>query len=101
MEEKGYRVLIAEDGLKAIELAELKPDLVLLDIMMPRINGFDVAAVFKNNPKTKHIPIIIVSIIENRERGYQVGVEGYFTKPIDFPELLTFIEQFFAKPESA
>ncbi len=98
LQEKGYLTLTAYDGIRALELAEqVKPDLILLDIMMPKISGFDVAAALKHNPRTSDIPIVIVSIIEDRERGYKIGVEGYFTKPIDFPELLKFIDSLLNK----
>jgi DNA-binding response OmpR family regulator len=56
--------------------------------MMPQINGFDVAAVLKNDPHTADIPIIILSIIENKERGYHIGIDRYLTKPINTEKLL-------------
>ncbi|MBD2774711.1 response regulator [Iningainema tapete] len=65
-----------------------KPDLIVLDVMMPQISGFDVVAVLKNNPETMGIPIIILSIIEENKRGYQLGVNHYLTKPIHKEELL-------------
>ena len=65
--------------------------------MMPEINGFDVAAVLKNDPQTMDIPIIILSIVEDRTRGFRLGVDRYFTKPIDttalFREVGTLLEQ--------
>ena len=51
--------------------------------MMPEMNGFDVAAVLKNDPQTMDIPIIILSIVEDRTRGFRLGVDRYLTKPID------------------
>ena len=54
---------------------------------MPEMNGFDVAAVLKNDPATMHIPIIILSILEDKERGFRLGVDRYLTKPIDTPSL--------------
>jgi CheY-like chemotaxis protein len=55
----------------------------VLDVMMPEMNGFDVAAVLKNDPQTSDIPIIILSIVQDLERGYRLGVDRYLTKPID------------------
>ena len=55
---------------------------------MPEINGFDVAAVLRNDPKTMQIPIVINSIIEDKERGYSLGVDRYFTKPVKIEELV-------------
>ena len=65
--------------------------------MMPEMNGFDVAAVLKNDPQTMDIPIVILSIVQDRERGFRLGVDRYLTKPIDtdllFREVGTLIEQ--------
>ena len=78
------RVRLAEDGRKALALIrEEIPGLVILDVMMPEMNGFDVAAVLKNDPATMDIPIIILSIVEDKERGFRLGVDRYLTKPID------------------
>jgi CheY-like chemotaxis protein len=55
--------------------------------MMPEMNGFDVAAVLKNDPLTMDIPIIILSIVEDKERGFRLGVDRYLTKPIDTSSL--------------
>lgn len=82
--ESGYAVRLAEDGRKALALiGEETPGIVILDVMMPEMNGFDVAAVLKNNPATTDIPIIILSILEDKERGFHVGVDRYLNKPID------------------
>jgi signal transduction histidine kinase/CheY-like chemotaxis protein len=86
--EAGYRVRLAEDGRKALTLIrEETPGLVILDVMMPEMNGFDVAAVLKNDPATMDIPIIILSILEDKERGFRLGVDRYLTKPIDTTSL--------------
>jgi len=84
----GYIVRLAEDGRKALALIrEEIPGLVILDVMMPEMNGFDVAAVLKNDPATMDIPIIILSIVEDKERGFRLGVDRYLTKPIDTASL--------------
>ncbi|NER33476.1 MAG: GAF domain-containing protein [Oscillatoria sp. SIO1A7] len=89
LEEEGYEVREAQNGMEAISLAKaIAPDLVILDVKIPQIDGFDVAAVLKNDPQTMQIPIIILSIVEDRQRGYRVGVDRYLTKPIDKSELL-------------
>ena len=89
LEAFGYSVLEVEDGLKAITLVNKEePDLILLDVMMPGINGFDVAAMLKNDPRTKNIPVVILTIVENAARGYLIGVDGYFTKPVNMDNLL-------------
>ncbi|MBD2605704.1 PAS domain S-box protein [Scytonema hofmannii FACHB-248] len=89
LENEGYNVREAKDGVDAIhQIKSARPDLILLDVMMPQINGFDVAAVLKNDPQTAEIPIIILSIIENKERGYHIGIDRYLTKPINTEKLL-------------
>ncbi|MCI0693875.1 GAF domain-containing protein [candidate division KSB1 bacterium] len=82
--EAGYQVRVAGNGREALEqIRREHPDLVILDVMMPEMNGFDVAAVLKNDPATMDIPILILSIVQDRERGIRLGVDRYLTKPID------------------
>jgi len=96
--EAGYRLRVAANGREALaEVRRERPDLVILDVMMPEMNGFDVAAVLKNDPQTMDIPIIILSIVEDRTRGFRLGIDRYLTKPIDtaalFTEVGTLLEQ--------
>jgi signal transduction histidine kinase/DNA-binding response OmpR family regulator len=96
--EAGYQVSVAANGREALGvIRQERPDLVVLDVMMPEMNGFDVAAVLKNDPLTMDIPIVILSIVQDRERGYRIGVDRYLTKPIDtdllFREIGNLIEQ--------
>ena len=89
LESAGYYVQEAENGLDAIAKAKkLMPDLVILDVMMPMMNGFDAAAVLKNDPQTMNIPIVILSIVEDLERGYRIGINRYLKKPIEVDLLL-------------
>ena len=91
LQNEGFETVMAENGERALELAESElPDLVLLDLMMPGMDGFTVAARLKANPETKAIPIIVVSALEDREsrmRGLEAGAEEYLTKPIDRMDL--------------
>jgi DNA-binding response OmpR family regulator len=94
-------VVGAEDGLEAIEkLKKNKPNLIILDIMMPKISGFDTAAVIRNNPDTSDIPIIILSIIEDAARGFRLGVDRYFTKPVNIKELIHEIDELISQGET-
>lgn len=80
----GHHVTTAANGREALAAVRReRPDLVVLDVMMPEMNGFDVAAVLKNDPATAQIPIVILSIVQDRERGVRIGVDRYLTKPID------------------
>ena len=96
--EAGYRVLLAANGREGVAIVRReRPDLIVLDVMMPEMNGFDVAAVLKNDPQTMDIPIVILSIVQDRDRGFRLGVDRYLTKPIDtdllFREVGALIEQ--------
>ncbi len=89
LEAEGYTVREAKDGREGItQVKQAPPDLIILDVMMPEMSGFDVAAVLKNDPQTMTIPIIINSIVEDKARGYRLGVDRYLTKPADSEELL-------------
>lgn len=89
LEAEGYCVREAKDGMEAVrEVKQERTDLIILDVMMPGMSGFDVAAVLKNQPGTMNIPIVILSVIEDQERGYRIGVDKYFTKPVNTEELL-------------
>ena len=86
--EAGFNVTEAANGKAALDMVRnSKPDLIILDVMMPEINGFDVAAVLKNDPATMDIPIIILSIVQDKERGLRIGVDRYLTKPINTEQL--------------
>ncbi len=96
--EAGYHVEEAGDGKEALSsIRNNRPDLVILDVMMPEMNGFDVAAILKNDPQTMDIPIIILSVVQDKARGYHIGVDRYLTKPIDtaqlFAEVGSLLEQ--------
>ncbi len=94
----GYNIEEARNGKEALAaVRKQKPDLIILDIMMPEMNGFDVAAVLKNDPQTMDIPIIVLSIVQDKTRGFRIGVDRYLTKPIDtgllFSEIGSLLEQ--------
>ncbi len=100
-----YTIFFALSGEKAFEQLKLRPySLILLDINMPGINGYEVAAILKKNPQTKNIPIIFLSANANQEsirKGFEHGGEDYITKPFDDLELLhrvkTHVELFCSK----
>ena len=79
-------VLLAENGLRAIDIAETEqPDIILLDVMMPGIDGYETCRRLKNNPRTAHIPVVMVtalSDVEDRVRGLESGAEDFLTKPV-------------------
>jgi DNA-binding response OmpR family regulator len=88
-----YDIVVAKDGLEGVEkaLAEL-PDLILLDVVMPKMNGFDACARIRAQETTKAIPVIIVTTRGeemNVETGFSAGCNDYITKPVNGLELLT------------
>ena len=98
LSEAGYITEEATNGKEALDsIRKSRPDLVILDVMMPEINGFDVAAILKNDPQTMDIPIIVLSIVQDKARGFRIGVDRYLNKPIDtaqlFAEVSTLLEQ--------
>lgn len=84
-----YRVKAAINGEKALKIAFASPpDLILLDIMMPKMNGYEVCQKLKQNPRTKRIPVIFVTAmgeIEDETRGFELGAVDYITKPVSPP----------------
>jgi PleD family two-component response regulator len=94
--EQGYNIYVANDGESALNTISLnKIDLVLLDIMMPGIDGFEVCSRIKSSPETKHIPVIFLSAkVETADiiRGFEVGGVDYVTKPYQKMELLARVD---------
>jgi signal transduction histidine kinase len=89
LEAEGYIVREAKDGWDALtQVRKQSPDLIILDVIMPQISGFDVAAILKNDPETLGIPLIILSIAGEEEKGSRLGADKYLTKPIDIEALL-------------
>ncbi len=99
LEGSKFRIIEATDGYDAVEqVRNNEPDLIILDIMMPGMNGFDVAAVLKNDPLLMRIPIIILSVVEDRERAEKLGVEIYMTKPVKSSALTETIDSLLENP---
>ena len=96
LSEANYRVLVATDGLSAIEqMHYLKPDIILLDVMMPGIDGFETCNRLKSDPDTAHIPVLFMtglSELDDLLRGFGEGAQDYIVKPIRPPEVLARIE---------
>jgi putative two-component system response regulator len=88
---EGYKTLSADNGEKAIELTQAhRPDIILLDAMLPILNGFEVASRLKADVNTQTIPIIMVTVLDDRKsriRALECGVEEFLTKPVDRAEL--------------
>jgi PAS domain S-box-containing protein len=91
---RGYSVIAASNGREALDLTrERHPDLITLDIQMPDINGFDVTTLLKNDEETKDIPILILSVLEDKDKAYKLGANDCMSKPFDNEELVTRINR--------
>ena len=89
-----YRIVMAGSGSEAVKRAQqLHPDAITLDVFMPGGNGFDTLVALRNAPATAHIPIIIVSIVDQRQVGFALGAADYLIKPIRKPALLDTIRK--------
>ena len=89
----GYTIIEARDGQEAFELAvDQSPDMAVLDVMMPRLNGFDLTDRLRHTPATQRLPILLMSASVQEvdiSRGFAAGADGYLTKPFTPDQLLT------------
>lgn len=104
IKQAGYEVRVARDGEAALQaIEEQPPDLVLLDVMMPKRDGFDVCETIRANPAWKDIPIIMLTAkgrdVE-REKGLALGADAYITKPFSTREAMERIKQFLSEDET-
>jgi CheY-like chemotaxis protein len=84
----GYRVEVAADGRTGLEMARrLKPAVITLDVMMPSLDGWAVLTALKADPATADIPVVMLTIVDDRNMGFALGAADYFTKPIDWQRL--------------
>jgi PAS domain S-box-containing protein len=92
---EGYQIAHAEDGIEALQLMRTHPpDVVTLDVMMPKMDGWSVLGIMKSEPQLAHIPVIMLTIVDHRNLGFSLGASEYMTKPIDRNRLIALIEKF-------
>ncbi|QLC49193.1 response regulator [Methanolobus zinderi] len=91
LESEGYNVVVALDGFEGLEKAKTEnPDAILLDIMMPGMDGFEVCKRLKSDPSTRHIPVIMLTAkgeTDDKVEGLELGADDYVTKPFNLKEL--------------
>ncbi|MFH2102273.1 MAG: response regulator [Chloroflexota bacterium] len=100
----GFHTIHASDGIQALEQLEKSvPALILLDVMMPEMDGFEVCEKIRSNPKTVSIPIIMLTALDSaeyKERGIELGVDDYMTKPCNTTELIARINTLLNRTDS-
>ncbi len=97
--QEGYRTLTAASGTEALRLAAAeRPFAITLDIIMPDMDGWEVLQSLKKNPETKGIPVIVVSVTDNKETGFALGAVGYVSKPVSGDALIAEIKKI-GKPQ--
>jgi CheY-like chemotaxis protein len=96
LQRKGYSVVTAQDGQQGYSLARSEsPDLILMDISLPVMNGWEATRLLKADESTKHIPIIVLTahaLLSDREKAFEAGCDDYDTKPVEFGRLSEKIE---------
>ena len=92
----GYDVEVADDGIEGLKVLSNKSfDLILLDVMMPNMDGWDTLKAIRKNPKTEHIPVIMITAVNEDQKvvsGLRIGADDYIVKPFILPNLLARIE---------
>ena len=100
---RGYRVLVAEDGQQGIDLAAAElPDLILMDVQLPGVSGYDATRILKSRPETRHIPIVALTahaMTDERDRAIAAGCDGYIVKPIDTRAFPDQVREYLLRPE--
>lgn len=104
LERHGYEVITAADGKEALEKVTTEnPDLVVLDVMMPYMDGFEVLQTLRKNPGTRDLPVIMLTAKAQDAdvfRGWQSGADLYLTKPFNPMELISFVKRIFKSKET-
>jgi signal transduction histidine kinase/DNA-binding response OmpR family regulator len=95
LQKEGFRVLLASSGDEALRMArEKRPDAITLDVLMPGIDGWTVLRALKAEPLTAHIPVVMVSMLEDQDIGYALGAADYLTKPFDRQTLVSALQRY-------
>jgi DNA-binding response OmpR family regulator len=94
LKDRGYDVVAAPDGRQGIEKAlYLKPDIIILDVMMPELDGWEVLKELKRSDRAKDIPVVIMSVFDEKKLGYRLGAFDYLVKPFEIPDILRMVEK--------
>jgi len=103
LEKAGYEVLQARDGIEGVQVARRElPDLILMDLAMPEMDGWTSAAKLKNDPLTEDIPVVALtvrSLPQDKIRAIEAGVNGYMTKPMDIKQFVKQVAGYIIPPD--
>ncbi|QKD81323.1 PAS domain S-box protein [Thermoleptolyngbya sichuanensis A183] len=92
---EGFRVETAANGTEGLHLArQIRPDAITLDVLMPDTNGWSVLSAFKADPDLAEIPVVVMTIVDDKNRGFALGAADYLTKPIDYQRLTHLLQKF-------
>ncbi|HEY9815424.1 MAG TPA: PAS domain-containing protein [Candidatus Obscuribacterales bacterium] len=95
LSQSGFRVEVTTDGTEGIRLARaLHPHVIILDVLMPHMNGWDVLAILKADPILMDVPVILMTILDEQNRGFTLGASDYLTKPIDYKRLDLLLQKY-------
>lgn len=98
LERKGYRIVTAEDGRQGVELAgQIQPDIILMDLSLPVLDGWEATRILKGSARTGHIPVIALTahaMKSDEEKAYQAGCDDFDTKPVVLDRLLEKMRRF-------
>jgi PAS domain S-box-containing protein len=101
LSKEGFGVELASDGKAGLDLARrLRPQVITLDVMMPGMDGWAVLTALKSDPATADIPVIMLTIVDEKEIGFALGAADYFTKPIDWSRLAVALQKYRHSPEA-
>jgi signal transduction histidine kinase/DNA-binding response OmpR family regulator len=102
LESAGYRVRVAGSGEAGLlEARRERPDAVILDVLLPGIDGWGVLRVFKQDPQLQDVPVLVASVVDERDVGLSLGAADFFVKPIDRSRLLARVAEFLLRPDPA
>lgn len=96
LKRRGYRTVVAPDGLTALnDIVESKPDLIILDLMLPQLHGLEVCRLVKSSPMIRQVPVLILTALATTDEklaGFNAGADDYVTKPFDVQELMARVD---------
>jgi hypothetical protein len=101
LQKEGFHVVGAQTGAEGLEMARaLRPSIIVLDVMMPTMDGWSVLTRLKGDPELSAIPVVMLTMVNNREMGFSLGVDDYMLKPIDRSDFVSTLRKYCACDES-